>query len=256
MKKALLTLALALSTSLIFAQRSVDWSVEEILLPTELRSGNQTTPLRVNYKIVCKNNSTEDPVFASDTLGIQIICIDGLTGNTAIWAYPNLQAIAIAPIGKNCDPGDTVHISGSLNVALRVPLSRNIRFLVSVEVFNRKDMFPRELAATLPNNSKTNPMIWYCEQGWGVNVNNTTADLLNIYPNPTSNQLFIDLGITNVNSNNSISVVDMTGKEVIFENNVNLDGTYEINTSELSKGIYFLKVNNGSSVITKKFVIE
>ncbi len=257
MKKTLLILALALSLNLSYAQRSVDWELLEILTPTELRSGNQSTPLLFQYTFVCKNNST-DPVFASDTLGYHVICFNGLTGSTVndvLWFFPNpINTIQRTPLLRNCDPGDTIHIRGSLTVGLRVSLSRNVRIFASVEVFNRADMFPRELTGTFSNNTKTKPMIWYNEQGWGVSINDINKDILSVYPNPATSNLTINLDL--VGNNNSFEIFDMSGKLVKADALNNFDGSQEINVSEFSKGVYILKANNGSQIYTTKFIVE
>jgi len=126
--------------------------------------------------------------------------------------------------------------------------------LASVEVFNRADMFPRELIGTLPNNTKTKSMIWYNEQGWGVSINDINKNILSVYPNPASSNLTINLDI--VGNNNSFEIYDMSGKLVKADALNNFDGSQEINISEFSKGIYILKANNGSQIYTTKFIVE
>jgi hypothetical protein len=251
MKKVLLTTVLALAANFAYSQRSVDWSIEEILLPTELRSGNQTTPLNFKYKVVCKNNST-DPVFASDTLGIQIICAQG---QSAIFAFPNTSNISLRALGKKCDPGDTIHIDGSLNVGLRVPLSINVRMIFAMEVFNRKDLFPRELQSTISNNVKEKSMIWYCEQGWGVNVNDLLTNTVSLFPNPAKDFTNIQASVVSINEPSVVSVFDMSGK-LIFKGNANADGFIQLNTADMNSGIYVVNVTTGSTVLTSKLIVE
>jgi hypothetical protein len=71
MKKVLLTTVLALAANLAYSQRDIDWSIEEVLLPTEVRStgisDNPANTSTFTYKIVCKNISEQDTVYATDT---------------------------------------------------------------------------------------------------------------------------------------------------------------------------------------------
>ena len=74
---------------------------------------------------------------------------------------------------------------------------------------------------------------------------NKTADI-NVYPNPTT-------GIVNIANAGAmdITVYDMTGNQVLkTEKN-----TTQIDLSDLSNGVYFLKFNNQTEAFTKKFVL-
>jgi photosystem II stability/assembly factor-like uncharacterized protein len=69
---------------------------------------------------------------------------------------------------------------------------------------------------------------------------------IEIFPNPTSNQLTIDteLGI------NEIKIIDITGKPIkAIKQNTNV-----VNIADLSNGIYFIKLITDEEIITKKFV--
>ena len=68
---------------------------------------------------------------------------------------------------------------------------------------------------------------------------------VSIYPNPTDNYLFIEGNKNPI----SISVYNLLGVEVITKSTTN-----KINVSELSKGIYIIKISDGKNLINKKFV--
>jgi hypothetical protein len=56
----------------------------------------------------------------------------------------------------------------------------------------------------------------------------------------------------------TISVYDVTGKQVVFIPNQWLDaGTHnqEIQVDELTKGLYVVKINTGDEVITQKLLL-
>ncbi len=82
---------------------------------------------------------------------------------------------------------------------------------------------------------------------------------INLYPNPTNNQLNINLGLT-IEGKYFISIRNVLGQEIKTINyfkSVNND--ISIFTDELSNGIYFLKINdvtNKIAIPVMKFVIE
>ncbi|MEZ4930417.1 MAG: T9SS type A sorting domain-containing protein [Chitinophagales bacterium] len=81
------------------------------------------------------------------------------------------------------------------------------------------------------------------------NINN--AAFVRVYPNPTSNKVFISSLETNLTH---LAVYSMTGK-LILSTDLNTKKT-EISFSELPKGVYLLKVMSDSKVNTYKVVRE
>ena len=75
-----------------------------------------------------------------------------------------------------------------------------------------------------------------------------------IYPNPILSELKISLNQTS-NSVISISVLDILGKELLLKEHSGLDDVV-INVSELSQGVYFVKVESGGKYSVKKFIKE
>jgi hypothetical protein len=73
----------------------------------------------------------------------------------------------------------------------------------------------------------------------------------NVYPNPASDLINISISES---KNASISIIDVTGKVVKVSSINGL--TTSINTSELSGGVYYVKMTDGTSVYTKKVVIK
>ena len=70
-----------------------------------------------------------------------------------------------------------------------------------------------------------------------------------MYPNPTKNNLFIE---TALNSDINVSIVNMLGKEVVNTNVVN----NTVNVSNLTSGIYIVKITEEGKTSTKKLIIE
>jgi len=76
--------------------------------------------------------------------------------------------------------------------------------------------------------------------------------ILNLYPNPTNNEIEIQLKeglIGNVN----IEIVDEVGKVVMRKEFVDANET-KISVSHLKEGIYFCKLVCGDNVVTKSFI--
>ncbi|MDB3866115.1 T9SS type A sorting domain-containing protein, partial [bacterium] len=73
----------------------------------------------------------------------------------------------------------------------------------------------------------------------------TEINSISIYPNPTNNYLFIEGNINPV----AISIYNLLGVEVISTKN-----TDKVDVSELSKGIYIIKISDGKNLTNKKFI--
>ena len=74
-------------------------------------------------------------------------------------------------------------------------------------------------------------------------------DGLKMYPNPTKNNLFIE---TALNSDINVSIVNMLGKEVVNAKVTN----NTVNVSNLTSGIYIVKITEEGKTSTKKLIIE
>ena len=71
-----------------------------------------------------------------------------------------------------------------------------------------------------------------------------------IYPNPTINDLTIEFDKTQINT--QIQIIDLNGKVIISE--IPHNQTHIINTSVLSKGMYFVKIISNEKVMISEFV--
>ena len=68
---------------------------------------------------------------------------------------------------------------------------------------------------------------------------------VNIYPNPTDDYLFIEGNKNPI----SISIYNLLGAEVISKRN-----THKINVSELSNGVYIIRISDGIGQTNRKFI--
>jgi hypothetical protein len=74
-------------------------------------------------------------------------------------------------------------------------------------------------------------------------------DLVSVYPNPFNSQLSVRNGSA---SDLKINVLDVTGKTIISQQSNS--EVIELNTAELSNGIYFVRIMSGDLVATYKIV--
>jgi len=89
------------------------------------------------------------------------------------------------------------------------------------------------------------------KSGLPLNINTTTVQKkFSIYPNPANSQTTITIG--NNKTIESIQVYSILGQKVIDKKNLKRP-TYVLNTANLNKGIYFIKINGK---MTKKFIVE
>ncbi len=86
---------------------------------------------------------------------------------------------------------------------------------------------------------------------------NSSAQEVTIYPNPNSGSFNIAFSTADF-SELLISIADIQGKEVYFEQDKNITNDYskQINIKNLAKGIYFIKLSMDSDVKIQKLVIE
>lgn len=70
-----------------------------------------------------------------------------------------------------------------------------------------------------------------------------------VAPNPATSELFV----SSASHFGKINIIDALGKTVI-SHDANYASQTIINISSLSRGVYFLQLNDGNNVITKKFI--
>jgi len=90
-----------------------------------------------------------------------------------------------------------------------------------------------------------------------VNINfSGVEDLVNasfnVYPNPFND--FITIESKENNKIDRIEMINTIGQTVVAENNISSSSRINIETAQLSKGIYFIKVYNKEGVVTKKLI--
>jgi len=93
-----------------------------------------------------------------------------------------------------------------------------------------------------------NEKLFFTKTTFRTNENDLN-NLIKIFPNPASNYLQIETKGIEIPK---VTIIDLQGKEILVKTN-NLD---RINVSNLSKGVYFIKLNTPNTTITKKIILQ
>ncbi len=85
---------------------------------------------------------------------------------------------------------------------------------------------------------------------------NSVFSKLELYPNPTANQLNVSIGLDKPASLVTYSVIDATGKFVSRESHNNVQSeVYSLNTSNLANGVYYMIVAADGKTSSRKFTV-
>lgn len=77
---------------------------------------------------------------------------------------------------------------------------------------------------------------------------------ISVYPNPTNNQLFIDMSQAQIKTDCRFELNDITGK--VMASGTLKTGVNSISTSSLANGLYLLQITNGAERMVSKVVKE
>ena len=78
---------------------------------------------------------------------------------------------------------------------------------------------------------------------------------VNFFPNPAENYLQINLGNLNT-SKYAISMIDLSGKTILHKDFINPKLTELLDVSQLTKGIYLVKLESNEGDVSRKIVIQ
>jgi hypothetical protein len=91
-----------------------------------------------------------------------------------------------------------------------------------------------------------------------VGIDETSETVaLEIYPNPTSGKFNLNIKADEFN-NAELTVIDIVGKVIYEQDNLNVQGSQEINIdlSEHPSGIYFVQIKNENYSVSKKVFLK
>ncbi len=83
----------------------------------------------------------------------------------------------------------------------------------------------------------------------GIAENQSEADIF-IFPNPAQNFLTVEL----TGNNSSIAISDLFSRQIFMQEKV--ENKTQVDCSNFSNGIYFINVNDGKNIFTKKIIIN
>jgi lysyl endopeptidase len=83
-----------------------------------------------------------------------------------------------------------------------------------------------------------------------LSISENFASLVNLYPNPTSGNVYIDLSQTGM-SNYEIGVYDLSGKLLISDKFAHVD-QYELDLSSMAAGLYQIRLVSGDAMMVSK----
>jgi len=78
---------------------------------------------------------------------------------------------------------------------------------------------------------------------------------VSVFPNPASNNVFVDLALENVSDNVNLQVVDIQGRVVMTQNftNVKTD-KLQLNVANLNIGVYVINIRTEEGFTSARFV--
>jgi hypothetical protein len=70
---------------------------------------------------------------------------------------------------------------------------------------------------------------------------------LKLYPNPSTDQVYIEIPSTYIGQNLSLRILDLQGR-VVNETNISATGTVELEAGQLEKGLYLVETSTNGKV--------
>lgn len=238
MKKLLLSAIALASATFATAQISIDWSVDQIELPTNISSSTSGTT--VSYKVILKNLGT-DSVLVGDTLLYQVVMLNA--ANQVIVAVPN-GSFSYKLMNRKVLPNDTIQLLGGFNINGYPTASVDIKFRVISYVINRQRGLALEGTSSNTNNTKEKSMIWFNPQGWPVSVNTPVANAASVYPNIAGSTINVSLPVVSTVENTIITITDFSGKLVKTVIVPSGENKISIDTEGMSNGSYIISTNS------------
>jgi hypothetical protein len=77
-----------------------------------------------------------------------------------------------------------------------------------------------------------------------------------IFPNPATDRVSIDLSDFEKASDFSIKILDITGKTMSLTKPIYLENSIQLDTKNMSRGVYILELKHKEGVFSKKLILE
>jgi len=226
---------------------------------------NTSTGETVSYKVwKASNNTTFNITYTNIFNSLSSI---GTSSNPVVWAFPALNTgTDINTFSFAQQTGNSVINSANHTISVFVPQTVALTNLVATFTLSTNaNAFigtTPEMSGTTANDF-TNPIVYkvVAEDGtttknWTISVslssvvpiNEPSANIFDIFPNPTS-------GIVHINSQQNISIYNQCGK-IVFEKSIDQNFTGILDLHFLPKGIYFIKCVGSEFLNSQKLIIQ
>jgi hypothetical protein len=210
----------------------------------------QITPLAADPNVLATRNLTseayEGVLVELTNVKVNSLNPDG-TSNFGEWAVgtsdtANAAQYRVDDLSNDINQGFNVD---SLTLGQDLAFIRGIAYFS----FSNNKLLPRnrsDIAGFMARDTAT--VVDTTNDTMNIVVNSRN---LNLYPNPNNGTFTI--GFEEVQSNATLSVFDRTGR-MVYTNNVN--GNQAVISTNLSKGIYIVQVQNKTEIYTGKLIIK
>jgi hypothetical protein len=164
---------------------------------------------------------------------------------------PDAQGKVIGPL--NADAGHTENMSYTFNGSYRLPPNANAPIdhttEHSVEEFN-------DLNAVIWLQNPSTMKVY--QSAFAITPvgmdENTEAPQMLVYPNPASDLLNVDMGITD-SQETKLTIVNSMG-QTVYHKEGNMQGTIQMDLSSYAEGIYFIRMKNDKGSTAQSFIIS
>lgn len=141
------------------------------------------------------------------------------------------------------------------DIAIRMPNGDFILGLASNQIIGTTDIYNlNEQEITLESMSAES----FIALDENANAISSTDFGFTIFPNPATTEVSINYTLSQTNESIIISLVDVQGIELSKESitNPSRSGKYSFNLNNYSAGIYFIKLQSGAEILTKKLILD
>ena len=192
-----------------------------------------------------------------DSIAFAFVIWDIVSSNL-ILEYPpetttkRIFAFFTAP--QDINQGQTYDIDMSTVIDGSLGSTREIGLSIRTYLLNRTNPIHDDDSI---NNQNISNLFWYDDTKASIGELSYNSDNIAVYPNPANDKLNVSLLFAESNAVN-IELIDLTGKAVASPNmnQAISPNQYTLDVADLSKGVYILKVTNGTKVSTSKVTIS
>ena len=129
-------------------------------------------------------------------------------------------------------------------------------FLLNVQIGTPTHGVENYVAQNATGSEILSPLLSYCSNTVSVTNPESAIRSVNVYPNPASDKVTIDIINSSKSDANSYKIIDVLGNVIENKNIGMLPGNYseKVDISNYSKGIYFIELIQDGVKTTKKIV--